>query len=160
MTTRLRLHVDETESLALEVAGPATIPFPLQSSSTQARSKRERLVAGRVHKAAIPEEGPAKAWTWPVKPPPSEPIGLPSPFVPPAMECIDEADETSGVLARPFAGAKHRPDVVTSDRLIAEIEATLERMQGRLETLREDVDQVFKFPASGSDDDGPRPRAA
>lgn len=60
-----------------------------------------------------------------------------------------ELDERADILGH--VGPARASDV------ISEIESTLERMQSKLNTVREQVDRVFLFPSQADDD---RPRAA
>lgn len=46
------------------------------------------------------------------------------------------------------------------DEFLRGLESTLGKMQAQLDELKHNTDDVFKFPAPSSDDDGPRPRAA
>jgi hypothetical protein len=60
----------------------------------------------------------------------------------------------SGVLAHIEGGVDRTTD---TDRLMRQVESTLDEMQSKLDTLKEDAEQVFKFPAPFEDD---RPWAA
>lgn len=57
-----------------------------------------------------------------------------------------------GVIARLNVPAGVR----STDDIIRDVEDTIERMQTRIDSLREDCDEAFKFPAPFDD----RPRAA
>ncbi len=59
-------------------------------------------------------------------------------------------------LAASQAKAKQRPAAFSHEQLVSHIEATLDRMQGQLSDLRDQVDN-FKFPGVLDND---RPRAA
>ena len=61
----------------------------------------------------------------------------------------------SGVLARIGGGVDQTTE---TDRLLRQMESTLDEMQTKIDTLGEDAEMIFKFPAP-SDDDG-RPWAA
>lgn len=61
----------------------------------------------------------------------------------------------SGVLAHIEGGVDRTTE---TDRLLREVESTLDHMQTKLDTLSEDADMIFKFPPP-SEDDG-RPWAA
>jgi hypothetical protein len=47
---------------------------------------------------------------------------------------------------------------IGTDRLIENVERTLDRMQASLDNLRRDAQDPYRFPRHGPDDD--RPRAA
>jgi len=55
------------------------------------------------------------------------------------------------VIGRVNAG---RRDWQATDDLIREVEGSLDRMQEKIDSLREDCDEAFKFPEPR--DDGPR----
>jgi hypothetical protein len=67
--------------------------------------------------------------------------------------------ERRGVLAH----ADRRENGATStDRMLQDVERTIDEMQHKLDGLKDDVAESFKFPSAmwDDDDDGGRPRAA
>lgn len=137
MGSRLRIHRDDQASTFAGDPVPDTLPFPM-------KAVRERLVAGMV-------SGDPKSEA-------------------PAFGCeradirVRWGEDGPGVIRFPgMSGIGRDADVTTSSELMSQIEQTLERMQQRLESFREQLDETFKFPAArggGLGDDDNLPPAA
>jgi hypothetical protein len=69
--------------------------------------------------------------------------------------------DPSGGGKKGSSGRRPAADITSSRDLVRQIESTLDSMQTRLTSFREQMDEAFKFPlAVPESDDQPRPRAA
>lgn len=133
--TDLRLHREPHED------APSSFAFPFQRVGPA--TLRDRLVAGTVdhdprEHAPPPDELTGKAH-------PKEPSDLVSDVLEPIPFPNSAASAAHIARRGPSAGVSAG---VGTHQLIQQIEATLDRMQTRLDHFKQQVDQTFKFPTS------------